>query len=323
MKILRNIKHYVGDLSLIGVTSIWGMTFVVVKNALANITPFYFNAIRFSMAFILLFVFSLLTRQQYSSRLIKKGVLAGLALFGGYSFQTLGLDLTTASNAGFITGLSVVIVPLLMLLICKIMDARSGFLQRTRTNTTFPWLCSSEQRYKFFCSKKAPSAYVWFGITLATVGLAIMSLESGFTFNSGDLIIFLCAISFALHIIIVGLYTIDFSTIPFVTVQIATVALASWLVGMLTESYPQYISLEMWKGLFFTAFFATFLAYLIQNWAQKFTTPTRTAIILAAEPVFTLVFATLLLKEVLSKQDLLGAALMLAGILLVELKSTD
>jgi drug/metabolite transporter (DMT)-like permease len=286
---MRKTKHHIGNLSLIGVAAIWGMTFVIIKNALANISPFYFNAIRFSLASIFLLVFSLLTKKKYSPRLIKKGVLAGLALFGGYSFQTFGLNLTTAANAGFITGLSVVIVPLLMLLI-----------------------------YGEF-----PSVSTWFGITLAIMGLAIMTLESGFAFNNGDLIIFLCAICFALHIIIVGLCTKDFSTIPFVTVQITTVALSSWLVGTLTETFPQKIAPSMWNGLIFTALFATFLAYLIQNWAQKFTTPTHTALILAAEPVFTLIFATLLLKEVLLKQDLLGAILMLIGVLIVELKSTD
>ena len=270
-------------MALIGVTAIWGLTFVVIKNALGSISPFYFNAIRFSLAALLLLFFSLFTKQKYSVRLIIKGVLAGIALLAGYSFQTFGLNLTSASNAGFITGLSVVIVPVLTLIIYK----------------------------------KSPPLIVWFGVSLAAAGLGIMSLKSGFTFNPGDLIILLSAVGFALHMIIVGLYTNDFPTIPFVAVQIATVSAASWAIGALTEKLPPALSLDMWKALLYTALFATFIAYLVQNWAQKFTTPTRTALILAAEPVFTLIFATLLLKEMLTMQGAGGAALMLCGVLLV------
>lgn len=284
---MNRSKHFLGDLLLVGVTAIWGLTFVVIKNALDTISPFFFNALRFSLATAFLGTFTLVKKQHFSKSLIKKGALVGLALFGGYSFQTFGLKFTTASNAGFITGLSVVIVPLLTWLIYK----------------------------------KNLTSYTWFGVITATLGLGLLSFESGLQLNLGDPLILLCAFCFAWHMILVDKYINNFSTVPFVTVQVATVALASLIIGMLIETPPKEISASMWEGLFFTAFFATFLAYLTQNWAQKFTTPTRTAIILAAEPVFTLLFATFLLKETVSGKDLIGAAFMLGGVLLVELKS--
>jgi len=283
---MNNHRHLTGDLLLIGVTAIWGMTFVVIKNALGAISPFFFNALRFMLAALFLLVFSLSRKQSFSKKLIRKGGLVGLALFGGYSFQTIGLKYTTASNAGFITGLSVVIVPLLTCLL----------------------------------DKRRLSSFAWLGVGTATLGLAFLSLKQGLKLNLGDPLVLLCAFCFALHMLLVDRYIKDFPTLPFVTVQIGTVALASLILGLLTETPPQ-VSLSIWRDLFFTAFFATFLAYLIQNWAQQFTTPTRTAIILAAEPVFTLLFATLWLKEKVAGIDLAGAVLMLTGILLVELKS--
>lgn len=286
---MENKNQLTANLLLIGVTAVWGLTFVVVKNALNSISPFYFNAFRFTIAALFLLIGCCLNKQSFDPRLIKKGLLVGLFLFGGYSFQTIGLRYTTASNAGFITGLSVVIVPFLM----------------------------------FALYKKRPSSYALLGIVLATSGLGLLSLENNFAFNSGDLLILLCALCFAVHMVMVGHFISQFETIPFVTVQIATVAWASWVAGLLGEPFPPHLSGQVWLGLIITAIPATSLAYLIQNWAQKFTTPTHTALILAIEPVFSMLFAFLLLEEFFTKQDLLGAILMLIGMLLAEIKSPD
>lgn len=276
------------DLLLIGVTAVWGLTFVVVKNALADITPFYFNAVRFAIAFMFLVMFCFKNKELFSREMMLKGFLLGLFLFGGYSLQTIGLNYTTASNSGFITGLAVVIVPLLMIVL----------------------------------ERQLPSGYAALGAACAAIGLALLSLESNLSFNIGDLLTLGCALCFALHIVLVGRYANSFPTLPFVTVQVGAVALSSGLVGWWQEPVPGSFTFEVWLALLITAIPATSLAYLIQNWAQRFTTPTRTAIIFALEPVFSMLFAFLLLKEFFTGRDLAGAALMLTGMLLAELKGS-
>lgn len=286
MKIARRSQ---ADLLLIFLAVIWGLTFSVVKNALTEISPFFFNSIRFTIAFFFLLLFCWQDRKAFNKTLVLKGFLLGIIIFGGYSLQTIGLIYTSAANSGFISGLAVVIVPLLMIAV----------------------------------ERRLPSPYVILGVTSATIGLALLSLETNLTFNFGDLLTLSGAFCFALQIVLIGKYANSFPTLPFVTVQIGTVALASTLAGLAAEPLPSTFSYQVWGALLITAIPATALAFIIQNWAQRFTTPTRTAIILALEPVFGMVFAIILLGEIFTNKDLIGAFLMLTGMLLAELKEED
>ncbi|MDW7675178.1 MAG: DMT family transporter [Bacillota bacterium] len=276
------------DCSLIFVTLIWGLTFVTVKNAIDYLPPHTFNFYRFTLAtaFMLLFCWS--RRQHMSKELLLKGGVIGIFLFAGYAFQTVGLKYTSASNAGFITGLAVVLVPVI----------------------------------NAFMTKKLPAIPVILGVASATLGLAFLSLGDQFVLNMGDILVLFCAVSFALHIIFVGKYTFKFDTVLLVTVQIAVVAALSGLFALAEKSNQASFTntKEVLMALLITAILATCLAFLIQNYMQKFTTATRTAIIFSMEPVFAALFAVVLLQEILSARAWWGGALVVLGMILSELK---
>ncbi|MBO8168765.1 MAG: DMT family transporter [Thermoanaerobacteraceae bacterium] len=280
-------KQLTADFLLSMVALVWGLTFVTVKNALIDIKPFTFNAIRFTIAFIFMTLFLKGRGRNFSKKLVTTGAIIGTVLFAGYSFQTIGLQYTTASNAGFITGLSVVLVPIFTTILLK----------------------------------ESPTPYALLGAISAALGLGFLSLQFPLQINTGDLLVFFCAVSFALHIVLVGRFSPLYDTLMLVTAQIGTVAFLSGLFAVALERQPVVFSLNVVIALLITAIPATALAYLIQNWAQKFTTATRTAIIFSMEPVFAAIFAVLLLSETMTPRDITGSVLVLTGMLLAELKS--
>lgn len=278
-------KQLYADASLFLVAAIWGATFVTVKNALGDITPFYFNAIRFFLAFFLLALISGRRFSRLDLPVLTAGALIGLFLFAGYSFQTIGLQFTSASNTGFITGLSVVMVPF----------------------------------FSMFFTRKLPPKAAVAGALMAAVGLGLLSLDASLKIKSGDFLVFLCAVSFALHIVFVGRYAPFHDVLLLVTVQIGTVALLSSVCAFIWEPLPPQPTAPVWWALGITAVLATVFAFLIQNYMQQFTTPTRTAIIFSMEPVFGALFAFLLLGERMTTRDWWGSFLVLAGMIAAEM----
>ncbi len=274
------------DLALLTVAFIWGTTFVVVKDALADIKPFYFLALRFAVAFLFLCAIYFKKLIDIKMTEIRAGIFIGIFLFGGYAFQTVGLQYTGAANAGFITGLSVVLVPL--------------------------FIAASLRR--------APSAHLAAGALSAAAGLALLSLSPLLTFNHGDLLVFFCAICFAGHILAVGRFASRLDPVYLTIIQIGVVSAVSLIFGIFLESPPKTITGPVWTALLITAVPATSLAFLIQNKAQKFTSPTHTAIIFTTEPVFAGLGAYMLAGEVLSTRQLAGCVLILAGMLIADLK---
>ncbi|MGF7186473.1 drug/metabolite transporter (DMT)-like permease [Desulfitispora alkaliphila] len=279
------VNRVTADCSLLLVTLVWGLTFVTVKNAVAEMAPHTFNFFRFTIAAIVLALIFFLKRQKLTRELLASGTILGIFLFGGYSFQTVGLQYTTASNAGFITGLAVVIVPLIMTI----------------------------------KTKKIPNPFIICGVMSATFGLGLLTLGNQLVVNLGDILMLFCALSFALHIVYVGKYASKFETVPLVLVQIIIVALLSGIFALFSEPMPTSFSASIWQALLITALLATCLAFFLQNYMQKFTTPTRTAIIFTMEPVFAAFFAVLLLQEILTSNALWGGAFVIGGMLISEL----
>ncbi len=282
----EQIRQYKADLALLIVAFVWGITFTVVKDALNDIGPFYFLACRFAIASI--FLGGIFYKQLIGITVkeIKAGFFIGLFLFGGYAFQTVGLKYTGAANAGFITGLAVVLVPF--------------FVTVT--------------------SKRLPSGFVTIGVLVALTGLALLSLGKTLTLNYGDILVFFCAICYAWQIIMVGKYAIKLDPVNLTFIQIVTVSLTSILFGIILETPPQSFTGPVWVALLATSIPATSLAFLVQNKAQKFTSPIHTAIIFTTEPVFAGLTAYVLAGEVLTVPQLIGCALILAGMLIADLK---
>ncbi len=280
----RQIK---ADLALLFVAFSWGLTFVVVQDALSGIGPYYFVALRFLLALVFLAAVYRRHLLNINWGTLKTGFFIGLFLFGGYAFQTVGLKYTGPATAGFITGLAVVLVPLFTALACR----------------------------------RLPGVFVIIGVLFATFGLALLTLQgSSFKLGLGDLLIFFCAICFGLHIIMVGRYAGKHDPVLLATIQIGTVSIISFMFALRLETIPGHFTTPVWTAFIITAIPATSLAFLIQNSVQRYTSPTHTAIIFTMEPVFAAITAHILGREMLTLVQAAGCILILAGMLLAELR---
>ncbi len=284
-----NRQQLAADGALLFVTAIWGATFVMVQDAVSAYPVFAFLALRFTLAALVLLPFFLrLDRPARSERMVRSwlpGMAVGVALFAGYAFQTFGLRYTTPAKAGFITGLSVVLVPL----------GQALFLRR------------------------APGRGPVLGVILATAGLGLLSLEPDLSIRLGDVLVLGCAVSFAAHILLVGRFAPTWPPIRLAFVQIATVAVLSSGMALAVEQPLSWPPGNVWFAAAFTGLLATSLAFFLQSRAQQATSPTHTALIFAAEPVFAGLFSFLLIGEVLGPRQILGSALIVAGMLAAEL----
>ncbi|MFT9849827.1 DMT family transporter [Aneurinibacillus sp. REN35] len=289
-------KSMIADGILLLVALVWGATFVIVQNAIATLPPLTFNGIRFFLASVFLFLFLLLfyrvQLKQLNGKLILSGIILGVWLFSGYAFQTIGLLYTSSSKAGFITGLSVVLVPV----------------------------------FALFLLKQRPKIPAVIGITLATVGLYLLTLGDALNVNQGDLLVFMGAVSFAFQIIFTGRYAPHFPSLALAFVQILTVAVLSGGSAFFFEDWRTTLTWEalttpiIYWALLVTAIPATALAFLAQTECQRFTTATRVALIFAMEPVFAAVTAYLFNEEVLGGRALVGCLFIFIGMILAELQ---
>ncbi|MBL0387133.1 DMT family transporter [Tumebacillus sp. ITR2] len=288
-------KSFLADLILLGVTFVWGATFVLVKEAINTMPPFTFLAVRFLFAALVLFLFMFFFARDslkgMDRRLWISGAILGLWLFAGYAFQTFGLEFTTSSKAGFITGLSVVFVPFLSL-----------------------WLLGQKLKRNALL-----------GSGVATIGLALLSLTRDLSVNFGDLLVFLCAISYGLQIVLVGRYAPRYHAFSLALLQIFFCGVFNLIGSFLFEDVSVIVSpavlFDPWVlwGLLICSVLATAVAFVAQNQFQKFTTPTRTALIFATEPVFAAITAYFWAGERLDVQQIIGCLMILGGTLIAEL----
>jgi drug/metabolite transporter (DMT)-like permease len=273
-------------------TIVWGATFVLVKSALLNISSILFLALRFSLATLaLLAIFRGAAwpagegRRRW--RAVGAGAIAGVFLFSGYLLQTLGLRLTSAPRSAFLTGLTSVAVPLLGALVYRV---------RPRISEVA-------------------------GVVVATVGLGLMTLKGAAgSMGLGDLLTVLCAFGFAAYIVTLGHFAEQMSFEILSVAQIGVAALLSlalfwWVESPRVEWRPAVV----W-AILITGLLATALAFTIQAWAQQYTSSTRTALIYMLEPVVAWITSYCISGEGLSGRAAAGAALILGGVVLVEVK---
>lgn len=270
---------------LLLVTLIWGSTFVLVQQTVERFPVFAFLCLRFVLATVVLCLLFGRRLRALQPRMAIAGVVVGLFLFAGYAFQTVGLQYTSSSKAGFITGLSVVIVPVLSALLLK----------------------------------RVPERQALIGVALSTAGLALLTLESDLTPARGDLIVLGCAFSFALHITAVSLYAPQTDALALTVVQVAVVAVVSGVVATLGGEWQQSATRDVLAAAAFTGVLATALAFAIQNSVQTWTTATHTALIFTAEPVFAGLFGYWLAGDRLTGWALAGCGLILLGMIVAEL----
>jgi drug/metabolite transporter (DMT)-like permease len=268
---------------LVVTTFIWGSTFVIVKGALLDASPFPFLAIRFTLAGLLMWL--VMGRGRIDRQALVPSLVLGILLFAGYAFQTWGLTSTTPSKSAFITGFSVILVPLISLF----------------------------HGYRLHAANLG-------GAGLGLLGLYFLVLPSGLNaVNRGDLLTLFGAISFAVHIVLVGAYTRRFSVQHLAPGQILVVGIIATLAVPIGPAWVVHWTSRLVFALAVTAIFATGFAFGIQVWAQQYTPPAYTALIFALEPVFAALTSRLVTGEHLGGKVLFGSALILLGMVISEM----
>jgi drug/metabolite transporter (DMT)-like permease len=285
-------KSLRADLSLAFCSLLWGVTFVVVKNALDYSSVFVFLAVRFTLAGLFMLAFRPQVLLQLDREELFAGMRLGFFMFAGYAFQTAGLQYTTAANAGFVTGSSVVLVPILLAIF---------------------W-------------GRALTRWIYFGSVAAVVGLYFLTVpEAGVAhLNRGDVLTFVAAGLYGVHIILVGEYAKQHSVSALSVIQVLACAAMAWVMtGAASAIRWQPVRFawrwELLLGIVVCAVFATAVAFTLQMWAQQYTTPSHAAILFTLEPVFAFITSYILIRERLSARGICGAVLIFAGILIAEL----
>jgi len=292
-------RSRIADISLLLVAMMWGSTFLIVQHAVRVLPPMAFNSVRFlGAALLLALIITVFYRGQWkqiSGKMLLHACLLGLFLFIGYAFQTAGLLYTTTSNAGFITGLSVVLVPFL----------------------------------SYVLLKHAISKFTWLSALLAASGLYLLTFTgAGMSLNKGDLLVFVCAIGFALHIGYTGVYAGRYPSLTLAALQMAVVGILSLAASVWTENVGNTSDLigkitkpDVLWALAISIGPTSAFAFWIQTVCQKYTTPSRVAIIYAMEPVFAAITGILFAGERLTVIGGIGCLCILAGMMIAELKS--
>jgi len=275
----------IASLALIGVTAVWGCTFLVVQDAIARMPVMDFLAWRFLVASAVMLVLRPTCLRNVTRRELLRGVGLGTVLGLGYIAQTYGLRYTSATISGFITGMFVVLTPVM-----------SWIILRRKTNRS-----------------------TWMVVALATVGLALLSVN-GWSVGIGELLTLGCALFFAIHIVGLGEWSSHYDPYAFALLQIGAVAIIS-----LIAATPQGIAVPpdpgVWGVIGITAVLATAVAFLVQTWAQSLVSATRAAVVMAMEPVFAGLFAVVIGGNRLTPRTFVGAACILAAMLTINLKS--
>ena len=278
-------QRLLGEVALICMAAVWGLTFVMVQNAVALLPTMAFLGYRFAPAALLVALLFHRRLRTLSAAGWRAGALMGAFLTAGYILQTLGLEQTTASSAGFITGLFVVLTPLL------------GAL---------------------FLRDRVP-AIAWAAAGVSAAGLYLLSGGSGDFNLRGDGLVLLCAVAFAAHILVTARAVRSHDVGALLAVQLGVCGLACLAIAAPAGELEAPAGWTVWSALIVTSLVASALGFFVQTYAQQHAPPSRTALILAIEPAFAGLFGWLLADERLSAVSLAGAGLILVAIVAVEL----
>jgi drug/metabolite transporter (DMT)-like permease len=274
--------------ALIAMTAVWGVTFVQVKDAVALYPLFAFLAVRFAIATLTLAVPGTRRVRSLGRVGLAAGALLGLLLAAGYALQTAGLERTTVSGTGFVTGMYVVLTPLIAL--------------------------------AFFRSRIA--AVTWAGVAVSTAGLALLS---GVHVGSavGDLLVLAGAAVYSLQIVLMERFAPCYDAVAFTLVEMAAACAGLGIVALGRGELGVPHGWTVWGALLVTGVFASALGFLVQTWAQRSTSATRTALAFTMEPVFAALFGITLAGDRLGALGWTGCAVIMAGILLTEPAAAD
>ena len=270
--------------ALLTVSAAWGFSFVVMKDAIQRQSVNNFLFTRFTLAVIVMILIRPQVIKLFTKDLLQRGGLAGIFLGLGYIAQTLGLERTGAAITGFITGLYVVLTPLI-----------ASFVLKEKI-TKFTWYC----------------------IALATFGLGLLSIR-GFSVGIGEMFVLASAFLFAAHIIALSKWSSGRDVYAMTVIQLSMCAILAGFASAI-EGYSLPPDTGVWGVVIFTAVFATAIAFIVQTWSQAHMSATKVAVILTMEVVFAAVFAIVLGGERLTIQTAIGGVLVVVAMYLIVLK---
>ena len=270
--------------ALLTVSAAWGLSFVVMKDAIQRQSVNNFLFTRFTLAVIVMILIRPQTIKIFNKDLLQRGGLAGIFLGLGYIAQTLGLERTGAAITGFITGLYVVLTPLIA----------------------------------SFVLKEKITKFTWFCIAVATFGLGLLSIR-GFSVGIGEMFVLASAVLFAAHIIALSKWSSGRDVYAMTVIQLTMCAILAGLASAV-EGYSLPPDRGVWSVVIFTAVFATAVAFIVQTWSQAHMSATKVAVILTMEVVFAALFAILLGGERLTLQTAIGGILVVVAMYLIVLK---
>ncbi len=305
-------KKLVSNFMLTLTAIIWGTAFVAQSIAHDHIETFTFNAARNIIGGLVLIPYILIANRfknnnsldsdtvknkdklempnklELNKTLIIGGILCGLALFGGSTFQQFGLKYTSAGKSGFITALYIIFVP----------------------------------AFGIFLKKKVPFK-VWMCVIIATIGFYLISINEGFTINKGDLLTLICSFFFTIHILVIDYYSPKVDGIKMSCIQFFVTGFISLIFSLIFEN-PQISSLlAAWKPILYVGVFSCGIAYTLQIVAQKNTEPVMASLILSMESVFAVIAGWLILKQSLSFKEAIGCLLVFVAIIITQLPSKN
>lgn len=272
------------DLMLLMITVFWGASYFLTKLALDELQPFNLTALRFIIAFIVSSLVFYKNILKSDIKTIKYSLILAVILVGMFISMSFGLKYTTASNAGFLISLAVIIIPILS--------------------------------YLFLKQKIEKKAII--GVCIAPVGIALLILDSQLSINSGDLLCILCAIFSAVHVVVMGVFTKKVDSIALGILQLGFAGIFSIVFSLFTETVRLPGTAVSWSATLALSILCTAVGYIVQATAQQYTSATHTGLILSLEPVFSAILGFIFLRELLSARGYAGAAILLLSVLIAE-----
>ncbi len=282
------------DLILLLAAMVWGFAFVAQKSGMESIGPMAYNGLRFILGSIsLLPLIWLYNRKEIKPKAIikkkkelwKAGLISGLVLFAAASIQQLGIVYTTAGNAGFVTSIYVILVPIF------------GLFLKHKVNIQ-----------------------TWIGAIIALVGLYFLSVSEGLTLVIGDILVFGSAFFWAIQVLLASYYAVRVNVIKLAAIQFALTGILSLLISFFTETYGFQNIYNALIPILYGGFMSVGLAFTLQLIAQQKAVPSHAAIILSTESVFAAIGGWLILNEEFTSIETMGAAMMLMGVILSQLR---
>ncbi len=286
-------RCFTGAFLLLLASAIWGFSFVAQRVGMEHMGPFAFNGIRFILGGFVLLPFGVVAQKNAKAQssagrgqFALWGIATGLALFAGSSFQQMGMVYTQAGNAGFITGLYVILVPFLGI----------------------------------FLGQKN-SLWFWIASLLAVFGMYLLCMPDGFSMNKGDFLVLLSAVAFAVHVLVIDHVTEIFHAVHVSIVQFFTCGLLSLLVSIFIESTVFSDIVKTAVPILYSGIMSVGVGYTLQTLGQKYVAAAAAAILLSAESVFALIGGILFLSEMIDVRGLIGCVFMFSGMILSQTPS--